>query len=60
MLKKIPDLKTDQQTEDFIDQADLSEYDLSKFKPTKFEFAAKDQRFNMRLPLRLLDDLKKR
>lgn len=60
MLKKIPVLKTNQQTEDFVDQADLSEYDLSKFKTTKFEFAAKDQRLNMRLPSSLLEAVKKK
>jgi predicted DNA binding CopG/RHH family protein len=60
MLKKIPLLKTDQQVEDFIEKADLSKYDFSRFKPTKFEFAAKDQRLNMRLPLSLLDAVKKK
>jgi predicted DNA binding CopG/RHH family protein len=60
MLKKIPHLKTDQQTEDFIGQDDMSGYDLSKFKTTKFEFAAKDQRLNMRLPLSLLEAVKKK
>lgn len=60
MLKKIPVLKTNQQTEEFVDRADLSEYDLSKFKRTKFEFAAKDQRLNMRLPSSLLEAVKKK
>jgi predicted DNA binding CopG/RHH family protein len=60
MFKKIPALKTNQQTEDFVDRTDLSEYDLSKFKPTKFEFAAKDQRLNMRLPSSLLEAVKKK
>lgn len=60
MLKKIPALITDQQTEDFIDKADLSGYDLSQFKATKFEFAAKDQRLNMRLPSSLLEAVKKK
>jgi predicted DNA binding CopG/RHH family protein len=53
-------MKTDQEAEDFIDNADLSEYDLSEFKPFKFEFAAKDQRLNMRLPLSLLEAVKKK
>jgi predicted DNA binding CopG/RHH family protein len=60
MFKKIPALKTDQQTEEFVDRADLSDFDLSKFKPTKFEFAAKDQRLNMRLPSSLLEAVKKK
>ncbi len=54
MLKKLPVLKTDKQAEDFVENADLSEYDLSGFKPVKFEFSAKDERINMRLPAALL------
>ena len=60
MPKKIPVLKTDKQAEDFVDQADLSAYDLSQFKPAQFEFAAKDQRLNMRLPSSLLEAVKKK
>ena len=33
---------------------DLSEYDLSGFKPAGFEFEAKDTQINMRLPASLL------
>ena len=29
MKKKLPELKTDNEAEDFIDTADLTEYDLS-------------------------------
>ena len=60
MLKKLPILKTDREAEDFVDNADLSEYDLSGFKPFKFEFAAKDERINMRLPAALLQAVKKK
>jgi predicted DNA binding CopG/RHH family protein len=54
MSKKIPIFKTDEEAETFIDTADLSEYDLSGFKPAAFEFEAKDTQINMRLPASLL------
>jgi predicted DNA binding CopG/RHH family protein len=54
MSKAIPIFKTDEEAEKFIDTADLSEYDLSDFKPTRFEFEAKDTQINMRLPESLL------
>ncbi len=54
MLKKLPILKTDKEADDFVDNADLSQYDLSGFVPVKFEFANKDERINMRLPSSLL------
>lgn len=44
--------------ERFIDTADLSEYDLSVFKPMKFELRKKDARINMRVPQRLLSAIK--
>jgi predicted DNA binding CopG/RHH family protein len=58
MLKKLPILKTDEEAEDFIENADLSEYDLSGFVPMKFEFVTKDERINMRLPSSLLAAVK--
>lgn len=48
--KPFPSLLTDDQAEEFVATADLSEYDLSDMKPMKFEFASKDARVNMRLP----------
>lgn len=56
MLKKFPVLKTDEEAEHFIETADLSEYDFSGFVPfsSRFEFANKDERINMRLPSSLL------
>lgn len=60
MKKTFPIFKTDEEAELFVDAADLSEYDFSQFKPVKFEFAAKDQRLNMRLPLSLLEAVKKK
>ncbi len=57
-LKKLPALLTDEAAERFIDTADLSEYDLSGFRPMRFEFAPKDERVNMRLPRELLAAVK--
>jgi predicted DNA binding CopG/RHH family protein len=60
MKKKIPTFKTDKEAERFVDTADLTEYDLSGFKPTHFEFEKKTAQLNMRVPKPLLDAVKKR
>ena len=60
MKKKIPTFKTDKGAERFVDTADLSEYDLSGFKPIHFEFERKTAQLNMRVPKPLLDAVKKR
>lgn len=57
-LKKLPALLTDEDAERFVDEADLSTFDLSDFKPMKFEFNKKDARVNMRLPEPLLAKIK--
>ena len=57
-LKTLPDFASDAEAEAFVDTADLSEYDLSGFKPARFEFEKKAAVFNMRLPQSLLDALK--
>ena len=57
-LKPMPSLRSDAQAEQFVATADLSEYDLSGFKPMRFEIAPKQAALNMRLPLALLDALK--
>ena len=36
--KRLPVLMTDEDAERFIETADLSEYDLSGFRPMRFEF----------------------
>jgi predicted DNA binding CopG/RHH family protein len=56
--KKIPKFRTDRQAEEFVASADLSEYDLSGFKPVRFEFERKTAKINMRLPEKLLDAVK--
>lgn len=58
MKKEWPVLKTDEDVERFVDEADLTEYDFSKMVPLHFEFARKDERVNMRLPGELLAAVK--
>jgi predicted DNA binding CopG/RHH family protein len=57
-LKKMPVFKTDGQAEEFVESADLSEYDLSGFQPMHFEFEKKSAQLNMRLPETLLRAVK--
>ena len=56
----MPSLTSDAEAEVFVDKADLSEFDLSLFKPMQFEFEKKSAALNMRLPQQLLDALKTR
>ena len=58
MKKTLPDLLTDEEAEDFVANADLSEYDFSGFKSVHFEIAPKDARVNMRLPTSLIAAVK--
>lgn len=60
MKKKIPTFKTDEEAQDFVDTADLTEYDLSGGTPTQFEFEPKAAHINMRVPKPLLDAMKER
>ncbi len=60
MKKKIPTFATDEAAERFVATADLTAYDLSGFRPVRFEFAKKDARLNMRLPVALLNAVKAR
>lgn len=57
-LKKFPSFSTDQEAEDFVDNADLSEYDFSDFKTVKYEFEPKSAIINLRVPERLLTAIK--
>lgn len=50
MKKKIPTFKTDEEAENFVATADLTKYDLSGFKMTRFEFKPKDKAISLRLP----------
>jgi predicted DNA binding CopG/RHH family protein len=60
MKKKIPIFESEENAERFVRTADLSEYDLSHFKPVRFEFEAKAAQVNMRVPKSLLDAVKER
>lgn len=57
-LKTIPTFRTDAEAEHFVDAADLTEYDLSRFKPMRFVFEKKDAQLNMRMPESLLEAVK--
>ena len=58
MNKPIPDFRTDEEAERFVEHADLSEHDLAGFVRTTFEFEPKSAQLNMRLPRKLLDAVK--
>jgi predicted DNA binding CopG/RHH family protein len=53
--KPMPSLRSDAEAEHFVDTADLSQYDLSSFRPMRFEIARKEANLNMRIPVPLLD-----
>ena len=54
----MPSLKSDADAEQFVATADLSKFNLSGFKPMRFEFEPKAAALNMRLPQNLLDAVK--
>ena len=58
-MKPIPKLETDADAERFVESADLTEYDLSGFYSSHFEFQPEAAQLNMRLPQTLLDAVKK-
>lgn len=53
-------LDSEEAAEDFGVTADLTQYDLSGFKPMRFEIEPKAAALNMRLPASLLDAVKTR
>lgn len=57
-LKKMPSLRTDEEAENFVANSDLTQYDLSDFKKTTFEFKPKSEMINLRLPQELLEAVK--
>ncbi|WP_396583968.1 CopG family antitoxin [Bartonella grahamii] len=59
-LKQMPVLKTDEEAENFVDTADLTDYDLTGFKPVHFEFLPKEASMNIRLPQALMKALKEK
>jgi predicted DNA binding CopG/RHH family protein len=54
----MPSLVSDEAAEAFVAEADLTNYDLSGFKPMRFEIEPKSAALNMRLPASLLAALK--
>lgn len=58
MKKKLPELATDNEAESFVDEVDLTEYDLSVMKPIRFEFETESKRITMRLSASLLTAIK--
>lgn len=59
-LKTIPPLTNDEDAERFVEEADLTEYDLTGFETVRFEVQPKSARVNMRLPEPLLQAVKAR
>jgi predicted DNA binding CopG/RHH family protein len=55
MKKPIPTFRTDEEAEDFVAKADLSDYDLSGGQVVRFEMRPKDKAVSLRLPGKLLD-----
>jgi predicted DNA binding CopG/RHH family protein len=60
MKKRLPKLSSSKAAEHFVASADLTQYDLSRMVPVRFEFKPKTERINMRLSKGLLDSVKKR
>ena len=58
--RPMPSLRNDAEAEAFVNTADLSRYDLSSFKPMRFELEPKTAALNMRLPEPLLQALKRK
>jgi predicted DNA binding CopG/RHH family protein len=58
MKRKLPSLTSDQEAAEFVATGDLTAYNLTPLRPTRFEFAAKEARVNMRLPGELLAAVK--
>ena len=59
-LKSLPVLESDEDAERFVEEADLTEYDLSGFRPAHFEFHRKTASIHLRLSEQLLEAVKKR
>jgi predicted DNA binding CopG/RHH family protein len=57
-LRQFPTFATDEEAERFVDEADLTEYDFSGFKPMRFELERKTRQINLRVPDALLVALK--
>jgi predicted DNA binding CopG/RHH family protein len=56
--KPFPHFATDAEAERFVDEADLSEYDFSDFKPATMEDLFKEIQMNVRVPEALYKAIK--
>jgi predicted DNA binding CopG/RHH family protein len=55
MKPPIPPFRTGKEAEDFVAEADLSDYDLSGGQVVRFELRPKDKTISLRLPEQLLN-----
>jgi predicted DNA binding CopG/RHH family protein len=55
MKKKLPKLNSDVEAEAFVDEADLTQFDLSDMRPVRFEFKPKSKSVTMRMPESLFE-----
>ncbi len=60
MKKPFPSFKTDEEAEEFVATADLTEYDFSGMKMMQLEFLPKSRNVTMRLPAMFIDEIKSR
>ena len=58
MLKKFPIWKNEEEADEWLTNADLSEYDLSDAKIMTFELAPKNTAISLRLPESLLNAMR--
>lgn len=58
LKKPWPSLKSDKAAEDFVENADLSEFDWSAAEAVRYEFEDKSARVTMRLPESQLEHIK--
>jgi predicted DNA binding CopG/RHH family protein len=58
MLKKFPLWKNEEEADEWLTNADLSEYDLSDAKIVTFELAPKNAAISLRLPESLLNAMR--
>jgi len=56
--KPMPSLRSDEAAEQFVAESDLTAYDLSVFKPLRFEISRKEAALNLRIPSGLLAAVK--
>ena len=56
--KAWPVLTSDKAAEEFVETVDLTEYDWSAMKPTRFEFQVKNKQVNLRMPEGQLEAIK--